>query len=439
MFETLTTKFEDLFYKIRNKGKLSPGDMDNALREIKLALLEAVVNFKIVKECLENVKEKATGEKVLESITPYQQVVKIVNEEIIKMLGSGSGGISFSSGGPTIIMMVGLQGTGKTSSVIKLANFIKVRFNKKVAIVAADIYGPAAVLQLEDMAKNINVDVFYQGNLDPVSLSLKGIELFKKTGSDVIIIDTAGRLQVDDVMMSEIVNIRKRVNPHQIYLVLDAMTGQEAVNIAYGFNQKVECDGIILTKLDSANRGGAALSVYYVVKKPVKFISNGEKIDDFAIFYPERIASRILGMGDVVTLVEKAEKIVSEKEAKIIEEKIYRNELNFEDFISKLKSIKKIGSMDKIFSMLPFTNKNKVFKKINLDDSYIIRIEAIINSMTIKERRKPHIINGSRRKRIAKGSGSSVSEINKLLKQFDKTRQMLKQFSDANGKFSLPF
>lgn len=439
MFETLTTKFEDLFYKIRNKGKLSPGDMDNALREIKLALLEADVNFKVVKEFLENVKEKATGEKVLESITPYQQVVKIVNEEIIKMLGSGSGGISFSSGGPTIIMMVGLQGTGKTSSVIKLANFIKVRFNKKVSIVAADIYRPAAVLQLEDMAKNINVDVFYQGNLDPVSLSLKGIELFKKTGSDVIIIDTAGRLQVDDVMMNEIVNIRKRINPHQIYLVLDAMTGQEAVNIAYGFNQKVECDGIILTKLDSDTRGGAALSVYYVVKKPVKFISNGEKIDDFDIFYPERIASRILGMGDVVTLVEKAEKIVSEKEAKIIEEKIYRNELNFEDFISQLKSIKKIGSMDKIFSMLPFTNKNKVFKKINLDDSYIIRIEAIINSMTIEERRKPHIINGSRRKRIAKGSGSSVSEINKLLKQFDKTRQMLKQFSDANGKFSLPF
>ncbi|OFW64574.1 MAG: signal recognition particle protein [Actinobacteria bacterium RBG_19FT_COMBO_36_27] len=439
MFETLTTKFEDLFYKIRNKGKLSPGDMDNALREIKLALLEADVNFKVVKEFLENVKEKATGEKVLESITPYQQVVKIVNEEIIKMLGSGSGGISFSSGGPTIIMMVGLQGTGKTSSVIKLANFIKVRFNKKVSIVAADIYRPAAVLQLEDMAKNINVDVFYQGNLDPVSLSLKGIELFKKTGSDVIIIDTAGRLQVDDVMMNEIVNIRKRINPHQIYLVLDAMTGQEAVNIAYGFNQKVECDGIILTKLDSDTRGGAALSVYYVVKKPVKFISNGEKIDDFDIFYPERIASRILGMGDVVTLVEKAEKIVSEKEAKIIEEKIYRNELNFEDFISQLKSIKKIGSMDKIFSMLPFTNKNKVFKKINLDDSYIIRIEAIINSMTIEERRKPHIINGSRRKRIAKGSGSSVSEINKLLKQFDKTRQMLKQFSDANGKFNLPF
>src|SRR4030066_710039 len=394
MFETLTTRFEDLFYKIRNKGKLSPGDMDNALREIKLALLEADVNFKVVKEFLENVKEKATGEKVLESITPYQQVVKIVNEEIIKMLGSGSGGMSFSSGGPTIIMMVGLQGTGKTSSVIKLANFIKVKFNKKVSIVAADIYRPAAVLQLEDMAKNINVDVFYQGNLDPVSLSLKGIELFKKTGSDVIIIDTAGRLQVDDVMMNEIVNIRKRINPHQIYLVLDAMTGQEAVNIAYGFNQKVECDGIILTKLDSDTRGGAALSVYYVVKKPVKFISSGERIEDFDIFYPDRIAPRILGMGDVLTLIEKAEKVVSEKEAKILEEKIYKNELNFEDFVGQLRRIKKMGSLDKIFSMLPIANKNKIFKKINLDDSYISRIEAIINSMTGGERRKPNINTG---------------------------------------------
>lgn len=439
MFDLLTARFEDLFYKIRNKGKLSPGDLDNALREIKLALLEADVNFKVVKEFLENVKAKATGEKVLESITPYQQVVKIVNEEIIKILGSGSGGISFSSGGPTVIMMVGLQGSGKTSSVVKLANFIKVRFAKKVSIVAADIYRPAAVLQLEDMAKNINVDVFYQSNQDPVSISSKGVELFKKNGSDVIIIDTAGRLQVDEDMMNEIVNIRKKISPHWIYLVLDAMTGQEAVNIAYGFNEKVEYDGIILTKLDSDTRGGAALSVYYVVKKPVKFISSGEKIDDFDIFYPERIASRILGMGDVLTLVEKAEEVVSEKEAKIFEEKIYRNELNFEDFISQLRSIKKIGSMDKVFSMMPFTNKNKAFKKINLDDSYLIRIEAMINSMTIEERRKPHIINGSRRKRIAKGSGSSVSEVNKLLKQFSKTRQLMKQFSDSKGKFSLPF
>lgn len=439
MFDTLTARFEDLFYKIKNKGRLSPGDMEKALREIKLALLEADVNFKVVKEFLENVRKKATGEKVLENITSYQQIVKIVNDEIVKMLGSGSGGISLPRGGPAIIMMVGLQGSGKTSSVIKLANFIKNKFNKKVSVIAADIYRPAAVQQLEDMAKSINMDVFSRDNMDPVSMSAKGIEVFKKNDSDVIIIDTAGRLQIDSDMMNEIVNIRKRANPHLIYLVLDAMTGQEAVNIAAGFNQKVECDGIILTKLDSDTRGGAALSVYYVVKKPVKFISTGEKIDDFDMFYPERMASRILGMGDVLTLAEKAQEAVSEKEAREFEEKIYKNELNFEDFIRQLKSIKKIGSIDKIFSMMPVKNKNKVFKNINLDDSYLIQVEAIINSMTVEERRKPHIINGSRRKRIARGSGSSVEEVNRLLKQFGKTRQMLKQFSDAKGKFNMPF
>jgi signal recognition particle subunit SRP54 len=439
MFDTLTARFEDLFYKIKNKGRLSPGDMEKALREIKLALLEADVNFKVVKEFLENVKKKATGEKVLENITSYQQIVKIVNDEIVKMLGSGSGGINLSTGGPTIIMMVGLQGSGKTSSVIKLASFIKNKFNKKVSVIAADIYRPAAVQQLEDMAKSINIDVFFQDNLDPVSMSVKGIEVFKKNGSDVIIIDTAGRLQIDSDMMNEIANIRKKVNPHLIYLVLDAMTGQEAVSIADGFNRKVECDGIILTKLDSDTRGGAALSVYYVVKKPVRFISTGEKIDDFDIFYPERMASRILGMGDVLTLAEKAREAVSEKEAREFEEKIYRNELNFEDFISQLKSIKKVGSLDKIFSMLPVKNKSKVFENINLDDSYLVKVEAMINSMTVEERRRPHIINGSRRKRIAKGSGSTVTEVNRLLKQFGKTRQLLKQFSDAKGKFNLPF
>jgi len=438
MFDLLTNKFENLFYKIRNKGKLSPGDLDDALREIKLALLEADVNFKVVKEFLENIKTRAIGEKILESLTAYQQVVKIVNEEITGMLGSTSSGVVFAPKGPTIIMTVGLQGTGKTSAVIKLANFLGSKFQKKVSIVAADIYRPAAVLQLEDMAKNIAVDVYSESNSDPISISVKGVELFKRSGSDVIIIDTAGRLQIDEKMMKEIVGIRSKVNPHQIFLVLDAMTGQEAVNIASTFNQKVECDGIILTKLDSDTRGGAALSVYHVVKKPIKFISSGERIEDFDIFYPDRIASRILGMGDILTLVEKAEKVVSEKEAKILEEKIYKNELNFEDFVGQLRSIKKMGSLDKIFSMLPIANKNRIFKKINLDDSYISRIEAIINSMTVEERRKPHIINGSRRKRIARGSGSSVSEVNKLLLQFSKTRQMMKQFSGQKGKFNLP-
>lgn len=435
MFEALTDKFENLFYKIRNRGKLSPGDMDAALREIKLTLLEADVNFKVVREFLENVREKATGEKVLESLTAYQQIVKIVNEEVIKMLGSSSGNISFVPGGPTIIMMVGLQGSGKTSSVIKLANFIKAGLKKKVSIVAADVYRPAAVQQLEDMAKNIDVGVFSKNDSRPVPLIEEGIELLKKAGSDVIIIDTAGRLQVNDEMMNEIADIKRKIKPHSIYLVLDAMTGQEAVNIAYGFNKRVDYDGIILTKLDSDTRGGAALSVYYMVKKQIKFISSGEGIEDFDIFHPDRIASRILGMGDIVTLAEKAEKAVSEKEAKKIEEKIYKNELNFEDFISQLKSIKKIGSVDKLFSMMPsIAGKNKIFKKANLDDRYLGRIEAIINSMTVGERRKPHIINGSRKKRIARGCGCSITEINRLLKQFDKTKQMLRRFSGMKGK-----
>jgi signal recognition particle subunit SRP54 len=439
MFDLLTKKFEDLFSKIKNKGKLNAGDLDSALREIKLVLLEADVNFKVVREFLDNVKAKALGEKILESLTPYQQVVKIVNEEIVKMLGSSSSSINFAARGPTIIMTVGLQGSGKTSSVIKLANFLKTKFQKKVSIVAADIYRPAAVLQLEDMAKDIAVDVFSMEKSDPVAISVKGLESFKRSGSDVIIIDTAGRLHIDEDMMSEIANIKKKTSPHQVYLVLDSMTGQEAVNIASSFNQKVECDGIILTKLDSDTRGGAALSVYHVVKKPIKFMSNGEKVEDFDIFHPDRIASRILGKGDVLTLIEKAEKAVSEKEAKKIEEKIYRDELNFEDFVEQLKSIKKIGSLDKILSMMPIPNKNKLFKNINLNDSQLGRVEAIINSMTVEERRKPHIINGSRKKRIARGSGSSVSEVNKLLKQFSKTKQMLKQFSISKGKFSLPF
>ncbi len=439
MFEQLSKKFENLFYKIRNKGKLSPGDLDNVLREIKLTLLEADVNFKVVGEFLENVKKKAIGDKILESLTPYQQIIKIVNEELIRILGSDSGSITFAPKGPTIMMTVGLQGSGKTTAVIKLANYIKSNFKKKVSVIAADIYRPAAVLQLSDMAKNIGVEVYSEKKSDPVSISVKGVKKFTKEGSDIIIIDTAGRLHIDEEMMEEIARIRNEVKPHQIYMVLDAMTGQEAVNIASSFNSRVECDGIVLTKLDSDTRGGAALSVYHVIKKPIKFISNGEKIGDFDIFHPERIASRILGKGDVLTLIEKAEKVIDEKEARRIEEKIYRDELNFEDFVVQLKSIKKIGSLEKIFSMIPLPNKSKISGKINLDDSHLSRVEAIIGSMTIEERRKPQLINGSRKKRIARGSGSSVSDINRLLKQFSKTRQMMKQFSGLKGKFNMPF
>ena len=439
MFEQLTSKFEDLFYRIRNKGKLSPGDLDSALREIKLALLEADVNFKVVKEFLKNLKERALGEEVLESLTPAQQVIKIVNEEMVRMLGSAGGSINFASKGPTIIMMVGLQGTGKTSSVIKLANFLKIKHQKRISLIAADVYRPAAILQLTDMAKSIGIDVYSAKDDDPVKISKDGVDKFTRSGSDVIIIDTAGRLHIDDRMMDEIKKIRKTVRPHQVYLVLDAMTGQEAVNIASAFNSTVECDGIILTKLDSDTRGGAALSVYYVVRKPIKFVSNGEKVGDFDLFYPDRIASRILGKGDVLTLIEKAGKVFDEKKAKELSRKIERQQLNFEDFIEQLKALKKMGSLDKVMAMLPIARSNKAFKKIDFDQSHLDRMEAIINSMTIGERRNPDIINGSSKKRIAMGSGNSVSEVNKLLKQFAKTKQMMRHFSSLKGKLGLPF
>ena len=439
MFEFLTAKFEDLFYKIRNKGKLSPIDLDTAIREIKLALLEADVNFKVVKEFLENIKQKAIGANVLESLTPYQQVVKIVNEEMVSMLGNSGSEITFSGKIPTIFMLVGLQGTGKTTATIKLASFIKNKYQRKVSVIAADIYRPAAVTQLEDLAKKNGFDIYREINPDPVKISANGIETLRKNGSDVVIIDTAGRLQIDEDMMNELKNIKSKVLPHQILLVLDAMTGQEAVNIASKFNQTLEFDGIILTKLDSDTRGGAALSINHVIKKPIKFISTGEKIEEFDLFHPDRIASRILGMGDVLTLIEKAEKVFDEKKAKELEQKIYKNELNFIDFVDQLKSIRKIGSLDKIFSMLPVKNKNMIFKNAKIDDSQIDRIEAMINSMTIEEKVKPHIINGSRKKRIAAGSGTSVGDINRLLKQFSMAQQALKQFSRFGKGPQMPF
>lgn len=439
MFEFLTTKFEDLFYKIRNKGKLSPIDLDNAIREIRLALLEADVNFKVVKGFLENIKQKAIGANVLESLTPYQQVVKIVNEEMVSMLGNTGSEITFSGKIPTIFMLVGLQGTGKTTATIKLASFIKNKYQRKVSVIAADIYRPAAVTQLEDLAKKYGFDIYMEKNSDPVKISANGIEALRKNSNDVVIIDTAGRLQIDKDMMNELKNIKSKVLPHQILLVLDAMTGQEAVNIASEFNQTLEFDGIILTKLDSDTRGGAALSINHVIKKPIKFISTGEKIEEFDLFHPDRIASRILGMGDILTLIEKAEKVIDEKKAKELEQKIYKNELNFIDFVDQLKSIRKIGSLDKIFSMLPVKNKSMIFKNAKIDDSQIDRIEAMINSMTIEERMKPHIINGSRKKRIAAGSGTSVGDINRLLKQFSMSQQALKQFSRFGKGLQMPF
>jgi signal recognition particle subunit SRP54 len=440
MFEFLTSKFEDLFFKIKNKGRLSPKDLDDSLREIKLALLEADVNYLVVKEFLENIKKKALGENILESLTPYQQVVKIVNEEMSNMLGGASSILNFSQRIPTIIMIVGLQGSGKTTSAVKLAGLIKSKYSKKVSLIAADIYRPAAILQLIDYSKKIGCEVYHEDDSkDPVSISVNGVSALRKNANDVVIIDTAGRLQIDSEMMKEVIEIKKKVKPHQIYLVVDSMSGQEAVNVAKEFNNKLEYDGIILTKLDSDSRGGAALSINHVVKKPIKFISTGENIEDFDIFYPDRMASRILGMGDMLTLIEKTEKLIDEKKAKEIEQKIFKSELNFEDFVDQLKSVKKLGSLEKIFSMLPGMGTNKAMKSLNLDDRQLDSIEAIINSMTIEERRSPDIINGSRKKRIADGSGKTVNDVNRLLKQFENTRHMLKQFSGGFNRKNINF
>lgn len=440
MFEFLNSKFSDLFFKIKNKGKLSPKDLDDSLREIKLVLLEADVNFLVVKEFIENIKKKAIGENILESLTPFQQVIKIVNEEMTKMLGGASSSINFSQRIPTVIMLVGLQGSGKTTCSVKLASMIKSRYSKKVSLIAADVYRPAAILQLIDYSKKINCEVYHEdSNKNAVSISINGINMLRKSASDVVIIDTAGRLQIDTEMMNEVIEIKNKVKPHQIYLVVDSMSGQEAVNVAREFNDKLEYDGVILTKLDSDSRGGAALSINHVVKKPIKFASTGERIEDFDIFHPDRMASRILGMGDMLTLIEKTEKIIDEKKAKELEEKIYKSELNFEDFIDQLKSIKKIGSLEKVFSMLPMMGKNKVLKNVNLDDKQLDRVEAIINSMTVQERRNPELINGSRKKRISDGSGTTVNDVNRLLKQFESTRHMLKQFSGGFNKRGINF
>ncbi len=439
MFEFLTNKFEELFYKIRNKGKLSPQDLDAALREIRLAMLEADVNFKVVKEFLENVKEKAIGQNILESLTPAQQVLKIVNEEMINILGRGGGEISFSSRPPNIFVLIGLQGTGKTTASVKLANFIRNRYQRNVSLVAADIYRPAADLQLADIAKQYNIEVFADRSSNPVQIAETGVNVFRRSSSDVIIIDTAGRLHIDNEMMQELKDIKKNVNPHQILLVLDAMTGQDAVNVGQQFNDALEFDGIILTKLDSDTRGGAALSINHVIHKPIRFISTGEKVEEFEIFHPDRIASRILGMGDMLTLIEKAEKIIDEKKAKELEQKIRKSELNFMDFVEQMKSIRKMGSIDQVLGMLPIKNRGKVIANANINDTQLERIEAIIDSMTTEEKLNPYIINGSRKKRIAAGSGTSVGDVNRLLKQFSMAQQALKQFSKSGKGIQFPF
>lgn len=444
MFESLSEKLQNTLGKLRGKGKITEKDLDAALREVRLALLEADVNFKVVREFIASVKSRAIGSEVMKSLTPGQQVIKIVNEELTKLMGEKESKLNIASSPPTVILMCGLQGAGKTTTAGKLAYNLK-KQNKRPLLVACDVYRPAAIKQLEVLGEQVGVPVFQMGNkIDPVDIAKAAIEHGKKHGNDTIIVDTAGRLHIDDNLMEEIEGIKNAINPNEILLVLDAMTGQDAVNVAESFNNKLEISGIVLTKLDGDARGGAALSIRAVTNKPIKFVGMGEKLDQLEPFHPDRMASRILGMGDVLTLIEKAQDNLDADKAMELEKKIRTNQFTFEDFLEQLEQMKNLGPLDELMGMIPGMN-SKALKGLNVDDKDIDRIQAIIKSMTKKERENPEIIDSSRRKRIAKGSGSSVQEVNKLLKQFRETKKMMKKFTDMEknikkkGKFGFPF
>ncbi len=443
VFESLSEKLQNALGKLKGKGKLSEKDVDVAMREVRLALLEADVNFKVVKDFIKTVKERAIGGEVMESLTPGQQVIKIVNQELTNLMGEKEVKLDFSSN-PTIILMCGLQGAGKTTTTGKLALNLK-KQNKRPLLVACDVYRPAAIKQLEVVGDRVGVPVFSMGDKeDPVNIAKASVEHGKKHGNDVIIIDTAGRLHIDEDLMDEIKNIYEAVNPSEVLLVLDAMTGQDAVNVADSFNKLLGISGVILTKLDGDARGGAALSIRAVTQKPIKFVGMGEKLDELEAFYPERMASRILGMGDVLTLIERAQSSIDEKKAMELERKIRTQQFTFDDFLDQLEQMKSMGPIDQLMGMIPGVDA-KALKGLDINDKDISRIEAIIKSMTKKERDNPDIIDSSRRKRIAKGSGNTVQEVNKLLKQFKETKKMMKKFTDMEktikkkGKFGLPF
>ncbi len=434
MFEKLQTKLSSVFKNISGKGKINEKNIKDALREVKLALLEADVNYKVVKEFVNEIKEKAEGEKVIESITPGQLFIKIVNDSLVEFFGKEDPKINLSKI-PSPIMITGLQGSGKTTSAAKLANYFK-KSNKKVLLVAADTYRPAAIDQLEYLAKNINVDVFTGNKKNPVSIASESIKYAIEHGHDIVIIDTAGRLHIDEEMMKEVEKIKNKVKPTEILLVVDAMTGQDAVNIAKTFNERLDITGVILTKMDGDTRGGAAISVKKVTGKPIKFIGTSEKMDGLEIFHPDRIASRILGMGDVVSLVEKAQIDMDEKKASEMERKFKEAKFTLEDFLDQIKQLKKMGSLDEIMDMMPGGFKLKQ-SGLTLDEKEITRFEAIVNSMTKEERKNPRIINASRKKRIAAGSGTTIVDVNKVLKKYFDSLKLMKRMS--KGKFALPF
>lgn len=440
-FENLSNKLQDVFKQLTGKGKLTEKDVKAALREVKLALLEADVNFKIVKDFVNKVSEKAVGIEVLEGLNPGQQVIKIVKDELITLMGSSQSKLTFSPKSPTVYMMVGLQGAGKTTTTGKLAGQLR-KQSKKPLLVACDVYRPAAIKQLEVVGSTYNIPVFSMGQGDPVEIAKASMTYASQNGHDVVIIDTAGRLHINEELMDELDNIKKEVRPQEILLVIDAMTGQDAVNVAEVFNEKLGIDGIIITKLDGDTRGGSALSVRAVTGKPIKFVGMGEKLEDLEPFYPDRMASRILGMGDVLSLIEKAQQAYDENQAAELEKKMRTQDFNLEDFLNQMQQIKKMGPLKDLMGMIPGMNKINL-DEVNVDEKAMAHIEAIIQSMTLQERRNPDILNGSRKRRIAKGCGRSIQEINKLLKQFEEMKKMMKMMTDMTkgkkGKFNLPF
>ena len=430
MFQNLADKLANAFKKFRNKGKLTPADVKEGMREIKLALLEADVNFKVVKGFINTVSERAVGAEVLESLLPAQQIVKIVNEELINLMGSTQAKLEISSKPPTVVMMVGLQGAGKTTHSGKIAGLYK-KQGKNPLLVACDVYRPAAIKQLQIVGEKLDIPVYAEEkNQKPVSIAKNALDYAKKHGHDMVFIDTAGRLHVDEVLMKELQDIKSALSPTEILLVVDAMLGQDAVNVAESFNQMLEISGVVLTKLDGDTRGGAALSVRYVTGKPIKFVGTGEKLDTIEPFYPDRMASRILGMGDVLSLIEKAEEAFDQKKAAELEKKMRDSTFTLTDYLEQLAQLKKMGSLESIMGMIPGMNTGAA-KDAKIDESMLVKTEAIILSMTKKERINPDIINSSRKKRIAKGSGTTVEDINKLLKQFEQMKKMMKQLSSG--------
>ncbi|MBR5508035.1 MAG: signal recognition particle protein [Clostridia bacterium] len=428
-FENLADKLQQTFKKLRGKGKINEADLKAAMREVKLALLEADVNFKVVKDFINSVSEKALGANVLESLTPGQQVIKIVNEELTALMGQEANKIRFSSKSPTVIMMVGLQGAGKTTTSGKIGGLLK-KQGKRPILVACDVYRPAARKQLQVVGSSLDVPVFsIDESNDPVYIAKESILHAQKHGNDVVIIDTAGRLHLNEELMDELLNIKEAVNPTEILLVLDSMTGQDAVNVATSFDEKLDFTGMVLTKLDGDTRGGAALSVRAVTGKPIKLVGQGEKLTDMDWFYPDRMASRILGMGDVLTLIDKAQQAFDEKQALELEQKILKQQFTLDDYLAQMHQMKKMGPLQDLLKMVPGVNASAL-SNVNIDERKLGRIEAMITSMTKKERTNPSILNSSRKKRIADGSGNKIQDLNMFLKQFEQMQKMMKQFSN---------